>query len=171
MKAKILRETFQVREDAIGSAEKRWGRWQMSRFRLPDGVPPDNQARTFAASSGEATEFKAPDTATPDFAIPASNAGFGIRENLKDAPAFVRAPDPAPHFAKVTIETDDEDDDEEVKNGLVHGSHPPAPVLVLVAIGLLLIAFAAFVVSQRQDPVLSDCASQPEWNQYNCRAN
>ena len=143
----------------------------MSRFRLPDGVPQDNQARTFAAASGGAPEFKAPDPAAPDFAIPASNAGIGIREKLKDAPAFVRAPDPSPHFAKVTIETDDdEDDDEEVQNGLVHGPHPPAPVLVLIAIGLLLIAFAAFVVSQRQEPGLPDCASQPEWNQYNCRA-
>lgn len=144
----------------------------MSRFRLPDGVPPDNHTRTFAAAAGGEPEFRAPDTATPDFAIPASNAGFQARENLKDVPALVRAPDSAPHFAKVIIETDDDDDDEEeVQNGLIHGPHAPAPVLVLVAIALLLIAFAAFVVSQRQEPGLPDCASQPEWNRYNCRAN
>lgn len=142
----------------------------MSRFRLPDGVSPDNQARTFGAPASAEPAFRAPDTATPDFAIPASNAGFEARESLKDVPVFVRAPDLAPRFAKVTIETDDDDDEEEA-NGLLHGPHAPAPVLVFVAIGLLLIAFAAFVVSQRQEPVLSDCASQPEWNQYNCRAN
>lgn len=141
----------------------------MSRFRLPDGVPPDNRTRTFAVAAGGAPEFKAPDTAAPDFAIPASNAGFQARESLNAAPAFVRAPDPAPQFAKVTIETDDDDEEEEAQNGLLHGPHAPLPVLVLVAIGLLLIAFAAYVVSQRQEAVLSDCASQPEWNQYNCR--
>lgn len=144
----------------------------MSRFRLPDGVPPDNQTRTFATAAGGEREFKAPDTATPDFAIPASNAAFEARKNLKNVAAFAPASDSAPRFTKVTIETEDDDEDEEkVQNGLLHGPHAPAPVLVLVAIGLLLIAFAAFSVSQRQEPTLSDCASQPEWNQYNCLAN
>ena len=152
----------------------------MSRIRLPDGVPSDNQDTTrqaFGSNDFEAPGFRAPDTATPDFAIPASNEP-AAKSSLAAAPgkderSFVRAPELAPSFARVTIETDeDEDDDDEEELGIVHGPHTSTPILILVAIGLLLIAFAAFFMSRDQgDPGLPDCASQPEWNQYNCRTN
>ncbi|PQA85526.1 hypothetical protein [Hyphococcus luteus] len=142
----------------------------MSRPRLPDAVPPDNQTKSFGPSSlpgaGGEEEFKAPDTATPDFAIPNSNAG---PEAQNDAPSFARPPEPAPSFAKVIIETDDEEDEEEEEEDHLMGGHQHPSYRLLIVIGVLLIALAAFVASRNQGPDLPDCASQPEWNQYNCR--
>lgn len=169
----------------------------MSRIRLPDGVPSDNQnssgqksnwrAKTHARAEHSAAreaarvgehegrDFIAPNTATPDFAIPADNKPCMPGADAVDAPFFARPPDLAPHFTTVIIETDDDDeeddDDDEEENGLVHGPHPPAPFLILVAIGLLLIALAAFIVSRNEEPGVPDCSGQPEWNQYNCRAD
>jgi hypothetical protein len=125
----------------------------MSRVQLPDGVPPDNRARGFAAPSG----FAAPDTATPAF--------DKSREGLRDHDRV--------GLSRVVIEVDDEDDDEmENENEddkLIHGPHHQAQTLILIAIGLVLAALAAYVVSQNQNPAPL-CANQPEWNQYNCRA-
>lgn len=154
----------------------------MTRFRLPEGVPADNQDRPgrddfherkagFADGVSTRSALKkpaepiTPDTATPQF------------DNRRKAGA--------PHAAAKTvvekrevyerIVEDDEDEQDERpvrKNGddedlIHHGFHPPAPVLILIAIGLLLIALAAFVVSRNQDPTPL-CSQLPSWNQYDC---
>ncbi len=152
----------------------------MSRSRLPAAVPPDNQTKSFGQSAphgaGGEGPFEAPDTATPDFVIPNSNAGLSgaglaASRSAAEAPAFTRPPDPAPAFARVVIETDDdeEDEDEDEEEERAPGEHQHVPYQILVVIGLLLVALAAFVATRSQDPALPDCASQPEWNQYNCR--
>ena len=139
----------------------------MTGGRLPDGVPFDNQTlfggdKTADPATGE-PGFKAPDMATPAFArqlLPTSPAS-GSDEMSKRMARVI-----------VAIEDDDDDDDEEEaetksEDVLVHGPHAPAPFLILIAIGLVLAALAAYVLSSNQEPQ-PYCSQQPEWNQYDC---
>jgi len=147
----------------------------MGQSRLPDGVPSDNLSKNLAVGgAGRDEAFQAPDTATPDFAIPATNDVLTARRDHGAPAGLGRLPEPAPTFAKVIIETGDdeyeEEEEDEDRNGLFH-AHPSAPMLILIALGLALIAIAAFAVSRRETPDLPNCASQPDWNQYNCRTS
>ena len=145
----------------------------MRRSRLPDAVPPDNLSKSYGERGHEPNgdDYQAPDTATPDFAIPKSNAAHAGPKSEADAPTFVRAPETAPAFARVVIETDDDDNDDEEDDARdITGNHLDVPYPVLIVIGVLLIALAAYVATRNNEPAgLPDCASQPEWNQYNCQ--
>lgn len=127
----------------------------MGKFRLPEGVPEDNGAAMLSVAGRQGGgAFRAPDTATPAFAAAPSR--------------------PDSSFARVIIETEDEeetgeDEETEERNSLLHGPH--APMLILVAVGAVLIVVAAFALSPKENAGLPDCAAQPEWNQYNCRTN
>ena len=138
----------------------------MTGGRLPDGVPFDNQTlfgadETADPATGE-TIFNAPDMATPAFArpqprtSPASDCG----EMSKRMARVIVA---------VEDEDDEEDDEAETKDEdvLVHGPHAPATFLILIAIGLVLAALAAYVLSSNQEP-RPYCSQQPDWNQYDC---
>ena len=123
----------------------------MTRVDLPEGVPPDNQTKAFASKSGPVV----PDTSAPAFAdlqdsFPKNDRGILSR-------------------VVVELEEEEDEDDKDKDDRLVHGPHLPAPTLILIAIGLVLAAIAAYVISQNQTPAPL-CATQPEWNQYDCRA-
>ncbi|MEZ5894247.1 MAG: hypothetical protein R3C58_14025 [Parvularculaceae bacterium] len=134
----------------------------MTRVRLPEGVPFDNTKRAMSAGDGA---FAAPDTATPSFARVepvAAQPASDIRPMPK-AEKLLRAG----VYVEKEAENGEEDND---PVRLIHGPHAPAPLLILIAIALVLAAFAAYAVSRNSggEPL---CADQPEWNQYNCRTN
>lgn len=158
----------------------------MSRIRLPEGVPAENHSSrrqrfrseacadldnrvtpTAPGSAGQnaAGAFSAPDTATPNF------NGNKDDASVQRSARTVREK----HEVYERVVEDDENSDDETPskdNGdedevIAHGFHPPAPLLILIAIGLLLIALAAFVVSRNQETTPL-CSELPAWNQYNC---
>lgn len=134
----------------------------MGRVSLPEGVAPTNEK----SAHGDA-RFAVPDTAIPDFAI---------SETRTTPPAAMQAEPPQLKSRRFyRFEEDDEDDEEEDKRRkkdpvqIAHGAHAPGPVAILVAIGLVLAALAAFVIARNQPGSLPLCSEQPDWNQYNCR--
>ncbi|MEO1135839.1 MAG: hypothetical protein AAFW68_04395 [Pseudomonadota bacterium] len=156
----------------------------MSRIRLPEGVPAENQntsrqryggdagvdkrggfAPTASGSAGQepsSTAYSAPDTATPIF------LGNPESDSVRSSARTVREK----HEVYERVVEDDEDETPSKDTGdeddvITHGFHPPAPLLILIAIGLLLIALAAFVVSRNQETTPL-CSELPAWNQYNC---
>lgn len=131
----------------------------MNRVSLPEGVFPTNDESAFSDSAS----FQAPDTATPNFS---KRPPDGPRD-VSAKPAFQLKSRSSDRFVE-----DDQDEDDEDKNDdviIVHGHHAPGPLIILIAIGLVLAALAAFVMVRNQQPVPL-CSEQPDWNQYNCRA-
>ena len=138
----------------------------MAVSRLPEGVPPDNKS----SGKGETASFTAPDMATPKFArkaqeIPFSNAALDM-EKLSDESAMAR-----PMLPVGADQSKKHGGKNEDNLSFLHGPHPSSRMLILIAVGLFAIALAVLAVSRNQGPGLPDCASQPEWNQYNCRKN
>lgn len=120
----------------------------MSNGKLPDGVPFDNEtSSSFGVGDGE-PRFKAPEPATPKFAPE--------RELIEREEVRVHHAHQADHYA---------DDEESIR--LIPSVNP---TVLLVVLSVLLFTVAAIVVTNSRDG-LPNCASQPEWNQYNCRAN
>ncbi|GJL92052.1 hypothetical protein [Hyphococcus sp.] len=167
----------------------------MTKGSLPDGVPSDNRsgfgktdtasfdgasahsrppARPQNGKAGSGVTFAAPDMAVPNFIDPADEPAAKSKPDALHV--FPDENNAHTRFSRVVLEVeedDDEDDDEDEKksNGvLAHGPHLPAPMLILIAIGLLLAALGAYVTSQSQDPQ-PYCSQQPAWNQYNCQAD
>ncbi|WDI30885.1 hypothetical protein PUV54_13065 [Hyphococcus flavus] len=131
----------------------------MNRVLLPDGVAPTNDKTELG---GEA-DLDLPDTATPAFASPqkadpAPQTMPIVQQTLKRG-----------KFDRFVEDDDDEDDRKKDDVNIVNAPHTPGPLLLLIAIGLVLAALAAFAMSNKQEP-LPLCADLPEWNQYNCRA-
>ena len=130
----------------------------MSRFELPDGVPPDNSHR--AAFSGKRTDegdYAAPDMATPRFARPGASTSERVEDRLRQT------------MDVIIIDTDDDDDKPDQKPS------KPAPKkdknrkrMIYIAIGaaLAFILLVVVAVALGQPPL---CADQADWNQYNCR--
>jgi hypothetical protein len=134
----------------------------MSRISLPEGISPTNEKSVFSDDA----EFTAPQTAIPEFSKactpdpskkPEMASVSHPRFKSKISDRFVREED------------DDEDDKQNDEVNILHGPHTPGPLIILIAIGLVLAALAAFVLVSNQQP-LPLCADQPDWNQYNCRA-
>lgn len=123
----------------------------MTKIDLPEGVPADNQTK---ASFGGG-DFEAPDMATPSFA--------------REKPAF-------DHKAKRIVREEyeeivEEDDDEDDDRHLRPRNDPPNNngLAIMIAITALFAALVAIVIANSRSD-LPLCSSQPEWNQYNCRA-
>jgi len=167
----------------------------VTKARLPDGVPSDNSSRlnkSIAASldaggemprlqpasrkksGGPNVIFAATNTATPNFTgLQTESAPAASLDSSADFPEDNAS---RARFSRVIVEVeededDDDDDDKKKSTGeLLHGPHLPAPMLILIAIGLLLAALGAYVTSQNQDPQ-PYCSQQPDWNQFNCKAD
>ncbi len=142
----------------------------MSRGTLPEGVAPANNG----AVSDERRTFSVPETSAPEFSKPAASPVFPDQTLPALRKASAAASKPMALKGKVFdrfVEDDDEDEDDARDDNLAsaHVPHAPGPVIILIAIVLVLAALAAFVLVQNQQPT-PDCADQPEWNQYNCRA-
>lgn len=137
----------------------------MGRVSLPEGVAPTNSKNAPEDAAG----FAVPETATPDFVA---------AENRRSAVGAVQAGkqprSTSGRFYRFEEDDDDDDDEERARKRdpvhIVHGAHAPGPVIILVAIGLVLAALAAFVIARNQPQALPLCSEQPDWNQYNCRA-
>ena len=135
----------------------------MGRVSLPDGVAPTNEKGAHKETVG----FAVPDTATPEFTNP-GNRPPRPRAAKTDPPRLKNG-----RFHRFEEDDEDDDDDKRRKKDpiqIVHGPHAPGPVILLVAIGLVLAALAAFVIVRNQPNELPLCSEQPDWNQYNCRA-
>jgi len=118
---------------------------------LPEGVRPDNDepARTHAG-------YTAPDMATPRFAA----APAGAPSLNASARRIVR------ERVEEIIEEEDDDDDDDSGHRPSNGKSSAALMIAIAAILLALLALV-FSMNRGQTPL---CSSQPEWNQYNCRA-
>lgn len=124
----------------------------MSRSDLPEGVAPDNSPKSSFSSSNEvASEFTAPDMATPEFAKPER-----LRMDAKmDAQAL--------HVVHDEAAGEDETPIKLFPSGSM-------TVAVIIALALLLVGFATVIYAANNRQTLPLCSTQPEWNQYNCRA-
>ncbi len=123
----------------------------MTRIDLPEGVPADNQIK----ASFDGDKFEAPDMATPSFA--------------REKPAFdhkakriVRE-----EYEEIVEEDDDEDDGDRPRPRVDPPNHNG--LAIMIAITALFAALGAIVIANSRSD-LPLCSSQPEWNQYNCRA-
>lgn len=132
----------------------------MSRSNLPEGVAPDNEPLvsnpSFSDGVTGAPDFTAPDIATPGF----------VRSNLMRSNAT--RPDAAlsAHTHATGHHEIIEDDDKPIK--LLPGGG--MSVAIIIAIALLLLSFATVLYAVNNRQTMPLCSSQPEWNQYNCRA-
>ncbi len=125
----------------------------MNRLNLPDGVAPDNSPKSsFSSDDERASGFNAPDMATPEFA----------RSALRSTDANAHAHLVVQNQVEQTVEVEGAP-----IRLLPTGS---MTVAIIVALALLLVGFATviYAANNRQSQPL--CSSQPEWNQYNCRA-
>lgn len=116
---------------------------------LPDGVPADNRSM----ASGSAGGFTAPDMATPKFPS----------DDLASKASLRRV-----ERREIEIIEEEDDDDEDERD---FDSPPPAisnMAIILVA-SALLAALVAIVIANGSEPAPL-CSTQPDWNQYNCRA-
>lgn len=130
----------------------------MTRFRLPEGVPADNQTKVFStgASSGGGvrnTLFEAPDMATPKFAHPSTDYSRVV--------VVVDEDEDEDGEAEVVVKKEEDDDD------AIDFALPPKPWLVVGGIAIALIALSFLVANKNVEPQ-PYCSQQPEWNQYNC---
>lgn len=115
----------------------------MSGYRLPDGVPPDNQQTETKPS------FVAPDTATPGFAHERKTSEDEFQNSYNDMLAGQTAA-PAPATRQPSV------------------SRRQARFTIALALVVLLFAavsLGAFLSNQHRLPL---CSEQPDWNQYNC---
>ncbi len=118
----------------------------MTGSRLPDGVPADNSAKSF--SDDDRQNYAAPDMATPKFTRP----GGAPAEEARPQAAF-------------NANTFEDADDDQIR--MLPGSINPVMMFVVLALVIGLIGALAFMNSR---PGLPLCSTQPEWNQYDCRA-
>ncbi len=143
----------------------------MTKSGLPDGVPSDNRknlasAATFTASAEKSdSDFVAPQTVIPDFAVPASNKPskktFAGGTAADYSRVVVVVEDEDGDAAKRVLDKDDEDE--------IEPPHPPWPLLAAIAAALSLLAF--YVVNQNTgEEGRPLCRDLPVWNQYNCDA-
>ncbi len=133
----------------------------MSRFKLPDGVPPDNQTgnqtsnRTgaaFSPSDKTGGAYQAPDMATPQYSKPVHEAAKHDDKTRR----VMRG-----QFSEIVRE-DEGDEDIKILPARAGG------IALITLIAAVLAALGAIVVmNSRQEIPL--CSEQPEWNQYNCR--
>ena len=124
----------------------------MSRSDLPEGVAPDNSPKSSFSSADEMTpEFTAPDMATPEFAKP-------MRPHM-DAKMDAHAQ----HVVHHEVAGEDEPPIKLFPSGSM-------TVAVIIALALLLVGFATVIYAANNRQTLPLCSTQPEWNQYNCRA-
>lgn len=119
----------------------------MSGPKLPDGVPADNTTKKFSSEDGQS--FAAPDMATPRFVRPGGVPAEDMR--------------PAAGFHAHSIE---EGDDDTIR--FMPASFNPA--ILFGALALVVVAIGVFAMVNNK-PGLPSCSTQPEWNQYNCRAD
>jgi hypothetical protein len=122
----------------------------MSRPKLPEGVPPDNQTK--ARLSADNADFYAPETAAPRFFVSNKLASKVSPEAASRNSAHARP------F---------EDDD------AAFSAHPSVSLSMrlwayIVGAVILVLGLGAFFMAIAGDS-LPLCANQPEWNQYNCR--
>ena len=123
----------------------------MSRLDLPDGVPPDNGTKTgFSAAdaAGKSQDYSAPDMATPQFSQPQTTHSV-IRQTTDSI-----VEDGGDHEGRAT-------------------KLLPSPVnsiMMFTALAAVLALLGAIAIASNQKSV-PNCASQPDWNQYNCQAH
>lgn len=122
----------------------------MTHSKLPDGVPADNEAKQRFAASGEG-EYRAPDMATPNYAREKTPAA---------APAAVERA--GSKFSATTFE-----DDERTAPAAIPPQVRKLQWFIAIAAVLAALAVLAIAMSGESLPL---CSSQPDWNQYNCRA-
>lgn len=125
----------------------------MSKIRLPDGVPADNETRSFSGGAREA-DFAAPDMATPRFSQCASDYSRVV--------VVVDEDEDADEEDGVVVRKTEEDDDDEIVF-----PKPPMPWMVVGGVAVALVALA-YIVSNKNVEPQPYCSQQPEWNQYNC---
>lgn len=154
----------------------------MTRLRLPEGVPVDNQEkserlgyqragarRAVGTASLNASpndgDYIAPDTATPQF------KQFNRTDDLHAAARTVH--EKREVYERIVEEDESEEEDDSPRKRsddadlIHHGFHPSATLLILIAIGLVLVALAAFALTRNQEATPL-CSELPAWNQYNC---
>lgn len=116
----------------------------MSGYRLPDGVPPDNQQTEAKAS------FVAPDTATPGFSRERKALENSRQKSYNSAlTEQTGAQAAASHRPSV--------------GGQRQARFTMALATVILAFAA--VSIGAFLLSQDRLPL---CSEQPDWNQYNC---
>ena len=109
---------------------------------LPEGVPADNKPEAaFAAGPETSSDFSAPETATPRFEEPD------------------RSPPPLSSKAAAASRAD-----------LMSRQHQNLTLLIAV-VALAMAIGGVLLLRSPKAEVLPLCSAQPEWNQYNCRAD
>jgi len=121
----------------------------MTGSRLPDGVSADNKAKARFVRSDDG-DYRAPEMAVPDFArrqALAMTSKAARSDGAKFAASF-------------------EDDDRSAPAAV-----PPQVKKLqwIIAIAAVLAALGVIAIAMRGE-TLPLCSSQPDWNQYNCRA-
>ena len=124
---------------------------------LPDGVPADNRSMTAPGvqASDSSGDFTAPDMATPRFA----------RDDLASKASLRRVE----RREIEIIEEEDDDVDEDEDHDLESSAPGVSNSTIMLVIGAILVALAAIVLANGAEPTPL-CSTQPDWNQYNCRA-
>ncbi len=131
------------------AAKFSWGPY-MSRFDLPDGVPPDNGTRTgFSAAdaAGKGPDYRPPDMATPQFSQPQTSHSV------------------IPQTTDCIVEGGGDHEGRSAK--MLPG--PVNSIMMFTALAAVLALLGAIAIASNQTSV-PNCSSQPEWNQYNCQA-
>ncbi|NOX95256.1 MAG: hypothetical protein GXP04_09240 [Alphaproteobacteria bacterium] len=128
----------------------------MAKTELPEGITPDNNSRS-SMSDGE---FLAPDMATPHY----SHSLRKFMPRIDDAVANT-----ATHRA--AQDEYDEDDDEVMSvRSRPASTQGSSNFLMIVIFIIAVFAMGAGVFMIKNQNTLPLCSSQPDWNQFNCRA-
>jgi hypothetical protein len=150
----------------------------MSRLKLPDGVPHDNAGKaSFGAhgdelcgpSAGNPADYKAPDMATPQFDRPSQKLSPLSDRPVSNESALHSKARRVVHDEYEEVVEEDDDEENARHRHASHRSGNNGSFAILIAITALLAALGAIVIATNRSSTPL-CSSQPEWNQYNCRA-
>ncbi len=133
---------------------------EMAKIELPEGIAPDNDSRS-SMSDGE---FRAPDMATPHYSHSSRISMPRIDDVVTNTATHRAAQD------EYQDEYDEDDDEVMSVRSRPASTQGSSNFLMIVIFIIAVFAMGAGVFMVKNQNTLPLCSSQPDWNQYNCRA-